>query len=78
MTLLPYFPFMSFDVAEPDANAPSRNDTYRIYVSTTAGQFTLLEGNVTLDHIHERYLKANKPLELFYLPEKSDSPSAKP
>ncbi|ELT89389.1 hypothetical protein CAPTEDRAFT_219532 [Capitella teleta] len=60
-------------------SASLKPEAYRIYVSTTAGQFSMMDGNESLDHIHERYLKANKPLELFYMPEKSaDSSAPKP
>lgn len=45
-------------------------EEYNIYVSLTAGQFSKLEGSVTLDKVHERYLKANKPLELFFMAER--------
>ncbi|XP_070564804.1 E3 ubiquitin-protein ligase RING2-like isoform X3 [Ptychodera flava] len=47
---------------------PSHNDDsdFTIYIASTPGQYTDLNGAMTLDQVNERYWKVNKPLEMFY------------
>uniref|UniRef100_T1IMF8 RING-type E3 ubiquitin transferase n=1 Tax=Strigamia maritima TaxID=126957 RepID=T1IMF8_STRMM len=40
---------------------------FTIYIASTPGQFTVLNGNMTLDQVNEKYWKVNKPLEMYYL-----------
>ncbi|XP_069491342.1 E3 ubiquitin-protein ligase RING1 isoform X2 [Ambystoma mexicanum] len=43
---------------------------YTIYITTAAGQFTTLNGSLTLELVNEKYWKVTKPLELYYAPTK--------
>nr|XP_032832203.1 E3 ubiquitin-protein ligase RING2 [Petromyzon marinus] len=43
---------------------------YTIYIATTGGQFTTLNGSLSLDKVNEKYWKVNKPMELYYAPTK--------
>ncbi|XP_040045178.2 E3 ubiquitin-protein ligase RING2-A isoform X2 [Gasterosteus aculeatus] len=39
---------------------------YTIYIMTRGGQFSTLNGSLTLELVNEKYWKVRKPLELFY------------
>ncbi|KAG5264652.1 hypothetical protein AALO_G00256520 [Alosa alosa] len=41
---------------------------YTIYITTSGGQFSTLNGSLTLELVNEKYWKVNKPLELYYAP----------
>ncbi|XP_012688372.1 E3 ubiquitin-protein ligase RING2-A isoform X2 [Clupea harengus] len=41
---------------------------YTIYITTSSGQFSTLNGSLTLELVNEKYWKVNKPLELYYAP----------
>uniref|UniRef100_A0A673JIA3 RING-type E3 ubiquitin transferase n=1 Tax=Sinocyclocheilus rhinocerous TaxID=307959 RepID=A0A673JIA3_9TELE len=41
---------------------------FTIYISTAAGQFTTLNGSLTLELVNQKFWKLCKPLELFYAP----------
>ncbi|XP_028657162.1 E3 ubiquitin-protein ligase RING2-A-like [Erpetoichthys calabaricus] len=43
---------------------------YTIYITTSGGQFTTLNGSLTLELVNEKYWKVSKPLELYYAPTK--------
>ncbi|XP_031734720.1 E3 ubiquitin-protein ligase RING2-A isoform X2 [Anarrhichthys ocellatus] len=43
---------------------------YTIYIMTRGGQFSTLNGSLTLELVNEKYWKVRKPLELFYAPTK--------
>lgn len=43
---------------------------YTIYITTAGGQFTTLNGSLTLELVNEKYWKVTKPLELYYAPTK--------
>ncbi|XP_028256252.1 E3 ubiquitin-protein ligase RING2-A-like isoform X1 [Parambassis ranga] len=43
---------------------------YTIYITTRGGQFSTLNGSLTLELVNEKYWKVRKPLELFYAPTK--------
>ncbi|KAM3858108.1 E3 ubiquitin-protein ligase RING2-A-like [Diretmus argenteus] len=43
---------------------------YTIYITTTGGQFSTLNGSLTLELVNEKYWKVRKPLELYYAPTK--------
>lgn len=51
---------------ELGAEAPTEISPFCIYIAVTPGQFSLLDGNVTLDQVNEKFWKVNKPLEMFY------------
>lgn len=51
---------------ELGAEAPTEISPFSIYIAVTPGQFSLLDGNVTLDQVNEKFWKVNKPLEMFY------------
>ncbi|XP_035212781.1 E3 ubiquitin-protein ligase RING2-like [Stegodyphus dumicola] len=51
---------------ELGSEAPSEISPFSIYIAVTPGQFSLLDGNVTLDQVNEKFWKVNKPLEMFY------------
>uniref|UniRef100_A0A4W4E2Q2 RING-type E3 ubiquitin transferase n=1 Tax=Electrophorus electricus TaxID=8005 RepID=A0A4W4E2Q2_ELEEL len=52
---------------------------YTIYITTAAGQFSTLNGSLTLELVNEKYWKVSKPLELFYAPTKEQQqPSPQP
>ncbi|MBN3318320.1 RNG2A ligase, partial [Atractosteus spatula] len=59
---------------EGGAGAASLQDIsekqYTIYITTTAGQFTTLNGSLTLELVNEKFWKVSKPLELYYAPTK--------
>ncbi|XP_070995310.1 E3 ubiquitin-protein ligase RING2-A-like [Oncorhynchus clarkii lewisi] len=43
---------------------------YTIYIPTSGGQFSTLNGSLTLELVNEKYWKVRKPLELYYAPTK--------
>ncbi|KAJ8273738.1 hypothetical protein GJAV_G00104990 [Gymnothorax javanicus] len=43
---------------------------YTIYITTSGGQFSTLNGSLTLELVNEKYWKLSKPLELYYAPTK--------
>ncbi|XP_015258957.1 PREDICTED: E3 ubiquitin-protein ligase RING1 isoform X4 [Cyprinodon variegatus] len=43
---------------------------YTIYITTKGGQFSTLNGSLTLELVNEKYWKVRKPLELYYAPTK--------
>ncbi|XP_072562040.1 E3 ubiquitin-protein ligase RING2-A-like isoform X2 [Paramormyrops kingsleyae] len=43
---------------------------YTIYITTSGGQFSILNGSLTLELVNEKYWKVSKPLELYYAPTK--------
>ncbi|KAI4890343.1 hypothetical protein NFI96_013737, partial [Prochilodus magdalenae] len=43
---------------------------YTIYITTAGGQFSTLNGSLTLELVNEKYWKVSKPLELYYAPTK--------
>ncbi|XP_041822973.1 E3 ubiquitin-protein ligase RING2-B-like isoform X2 [Melanotaenia boesemani] len=43
---------------------------YTIYITTRGGQFSTLNGSLTLELVNEKYWKVRKPLELYYAPTK--------
>jgi len=45
---------------------PERALSFLIYVSPTSDQYVPLNGNQTLQQVHDKYWKENKPLEMFY------------
>ncbi|GBN52183.1 E3 ubiquitin-protein ligase RING2-A [Araneus ventricosus] len=51
---------------ELGTEAPSEVTPFMIYIAVTPGQFSLLDGNTTLDQVNEKFWKVNKPLEMFY------------
>ncbi|XP_062342644.1 E3 ubiquitin-protein ligase RING2-A-like [Osmerus eperlanus] len=50
---------------------------YTIYITTSGGQFSTLNGSLTLELVNEKYWKVRKPLELYYAPTK-DQPQQQP
>ena len=42
---------------------------------TTPGTYTLLNGNLTLDQVNEKYWQLNRPLEMFYTVQKKTTGS---
>ncbi|KAM9738289.1 E3 ubiquitin-protein ligase RING2-A-like isoform 2-T3 [Menidia menidia] len=52
---------------------------YTIYITTRGGQFSTLNGSLTLELVNEKYWKVRKPLELYYAPTKEQQqPQAPP
>ncbi|XP_068432351.1 E3 ubiquitin-protein ligase RING2-A-like isoform X2 [Clinocottus analis] len=51
---------------------------YTIYIMTRGGQFSTLNGSLTLELVNEKYWKVRKPLELFYAPTKDQQPAPPP
>ncbi|XP_041664844.1 E3 ubiquitin-protein ligase RING2-A-like [Cheilinus undulatus] len=47
---------------------------YTIYIMTRGGQFSTLNGSLTLELVNEKYWKVRKPLELYYAPTKDQQP----
>lgn len=43
---------------------------YTIYILTRGGQFSTLNGSLTLELVNEKFWKVRKPLELYYAPTK--------
>ncbi|XP_023126012.2 E3 ubiquitin-protein ligase RING2-A-like [Amphiprion ocellaris] len=43
---------------------------YTIYILTRGGQFSTLNGSLTLELVNDKYWKVRKPLELYYAPTK--------
>nr|XP_043908129.1 E3 ubiquitin-protein ligase RING2-A-like isoform X1 [Solea senegalensis] len=50
---------------------------YTIYIITRGGQFSTLNGSLTLELVNEKYWKVRKPLELYYAPTK-EQPAPSP
>ncbi|XP_068602966.1 E3 ubiquitin-protein ligase RING2-A-like [Brachionichthys hirsutus] len=50
---------------------------YTIYILTRGGQFSTLNGSLTLELVNEKYWKVRKPLELYYAPTKEPAPQQK-
>ncbi|XP_037571588.1 E3 ubiquitin-protein ligase RING2 [Dermacentor silvarum] len=57
---------LALDKFEQDASAPRSVAPFVIYIAVTPGQFTPLQGSMTLDQVNEKYWKVNKPLEMYY------------
>lgn len=53
-----------------DPAASVDGPSYNISVSPSAGNFIQVSGSMTLEQVHEKYWKVNKPLELYYAPQK--------
>ncbi|XP_073700204.1 E3 ubiquitin-protein ligase RING2-A-like isoform X2 [Garra rufa] len=53
---------------EPGALRDVSEKQFTIYISTAAGQFTTLNGSLTLELVNEKFWKLCKPLELYYAP----------
>ncbi|XP_029591395.1 E3 ubiquitin-protein ligase RING2-A-like isoform X2 [Salmo trutta] len=49
---------------------------YTIYIPTSGGQFSTLNGSLTLELVNEKYWKVRKPLELYYAPTKDQQPQS--
>ncbi|KAK3086052.1 hypothetical protein FSP39_012724 [Pinctada imbricata] len=64
--------------ADPGGSGPSGESKYTIYIASTPGNFTALNGIMTLDQVNEKYWRVNKPLEMFYsVQKKVESPKKK-
>ncbi|XP_069372694.1 E3 ubiquitin-protein ligase RING2-A-like isoform X2 [Paralichthys olivaceus] len=48
---------------------------YTIYIMTRGGQFSTLNGSLTLELVNEKFWKVRKPLELYYAPTKDQQPA---
>uniref|UniRef100_T1JJM4 RING-type E3 ubiquitin transferase n=1 Tax=Strigamia maritima TaxID=126957 RepID=T1JJM4_STRMM len=60
---------LAFDSKLEEFTGPefANSDTqFAIFIACTPGQFTVLNGNMTLDQVNEKYWKVNKPLEMYY------------
>ncbi|KAL0150886.1 hypothetical protein M9458_053805 [Cirrhinus mrigala] len=53
---------------EPGALRDVSEKQFTIYISAAAGQFTTLNGSLTLELVNEKFWKLCKPLELYYAP----------
>uniref|UniRef100_A0A3B1KGZ0 RING-type E3 ubiquitin transferase n=1 Tax=Astyanax mexicanus TaxID=7994 RepID=A0A3B1KGZ0_ASTMX len=51
---------------------------YTIYITTAEGQFSTLNGSLTLELVNEKYWKVTKPLELYYAPTKEQQQQQDP
>ncbi|XP_029023676.1 E3 ubiquitin-protein ligase RING2-A-like isoform X2 [Betta splendens] len=51
---------------------------YTIYIMTRGGQFSTLNGSLTLELVNEKYWKVRKPLELYYAPTKDQQQPQQP
>uniref|UniRef100_A0A3Q1EDG2 RING-type E3 ubiquitin transferase n=1 Tax=Acanthochromis polyacanthus TaxID=80966 RepID=A0A3Q1EDG2_9TELE len=51
---------------------------YTIYILTRGGQFSTLNGSLTLELVNEKYWKVRKPLELYYAPTKDQQQPQQP
>lgn len=51
---------------------------YTIYILTRGGQFTTLNGSLTLELVNEKFWKVRKPLELYYAPTKDQQQAPPP
>lgn len=48
---------------------------YTIYIASNPGNYTALNGAMTLEQVNEKYWRINKPLEMFYaVQKKAESP----
>ncbi|XP_068189567.1 E3 ubiquitin-protein ligase RING2-A-like isoform X2 [Antennarius striatus] len=50
---------------------------YTIYIMTRGGQYSTLNGSLTLELVNEKFWKVRRPLELFYAPTKEPPPPQK-
>ncbi|KAI2644524.1 E3 ubiquitin-protein ligase RING2-B [Labeo rohita] len=60
---------------EPGALRDVSEKQFTIYISTAAGQFTTLNGSLTLELVNEKFWKLCKPLELYYAPTQDQNPT---
>ncbi|KAI1902346.1 hypothetical protein AGOR_G00043820 [Albula goreensis] len=51
---------------------------YTIYITATGGQFSTLNGSLTLELVNEKYWKISRPLELYYAPTKEQQQQQQP
>ncbi|XP_042166021.1 E3 ubiquitin-protein ligase RING2-A isoform X1 [Oncorhynchus tshawytscha] len=62
------------DAAEGASLKNISEKQYTIYIPTSGGQFSTLNGSLTLELVNEKYWKVRKPLELYYAPTKDQQP----
>uniref|UniRef100_A0A3B3QR84 RING-type E3 ubiquitin transferase n=1 Tax=Paramormyrops kingsleyae TaxID=1676925 RepID=A0A3B3QR84_9TELE len=55
---------------QPESLQDVSEKQYTIYITTSGGQFSILNGSLTLELVNEKYWKVSKPLELYYAPTK--------
>ncbi|KAK3583634.1 hypothetical protein CHS0354_039461 [Potamilus streckersoni] len=53
-----------------EAGAGGEEKKYTIYIASTPGNYTALNGSMTLEQVNEKYWKVNKPLEMYYSSQK--------
>ncbi|KAL1255470.1 hypothetical protein QQF64_013531 [Cirrhinus molitorella] len=53
---------------DPGALRDISEKQFTIFISSAAGQFTTLNGSLTLELVNEKFWKLCKPLELYYAP----------
>ncbi|XP_026205602.1 E3 ubiquitin-protein ligase RING2-A isoform X1 [Anabas testudineus] len=58
------------EVGEGSSLSNISEKQYTIYIMTRGGQFSTLNGSLTLELVNEKYWKVRKPLELYYAPTK--------
>ena len=54
----------------PGGSETPEERKYTIYIATSPGNYSVLNGGQPLESVNERYWKVNKPLEMFYVQDK--------
>lgn len=68
---------LSLESKKVDAGTSSSGGEkkYTIYIASNPGNYTALNGAMTLEQVNEKYWRINKPLEMFYaVQKKAESP----
>ena len=65
---MPFSINVIFFFSEPPADIGQ----YNIYIATSPGNFTAVNGSLTLEQVNEKYWKVNKPLEMYYTKQKKE------
>lgn len=67
------FVLKNVSAADSDQQALPLDETkYTIHVATSPGNFTSINGSLTLEQLNEKYCKLTKPLEMFYSSQKKE------
>jgi len=53
------------------ASVSARQHDFSLFLSSNSNTLLPLSGDLTLGHINDKYWKSNRPLELFYMLDRS-------
>lgn len=64
---------LSLDAAKGEQSKSRGETNYVIYIASTPGNYTALNGSMTLHQVNERYWRINKPMEMFFANQPTES-----